>query len=103
MSCEITIWDAHVHEKKGKRTLHVTGEGECTSSGHTLRLVRDNEGIYDDPEVFAVKLEVEDSDVGSPVATSEKVEEFFDLGGDPVTRVVVRGAASETVPIEQHD
>ena len=102
MTCEITIWDAHVHEKNGKRTLHITGEGECTSSGHTLRLVRALDGVIDDPEIFAVTLEVDDSAVGSPVATPEKVEEFFDLGGDPASRVEVRGAASATVPIEQH-
>ena len=37
MSCEIDTWSAHTHQADGKRTLHVLGEGQCNSSGHTLR------------------------------------------------------------------
>ncbi|MDP9228034.1 MAG: hypothetical protein M3M99_03150 [Actinomycetota bacterium] len=100
MSCEIRTWEAHTHEKDGKTTLHVTGEGECTSSGHSLRLVRANEGTVDDPDLIVLALEVDEGDAGAEAATPEKVEGFFSIGGDPATKVEVRGAASATFPIE---
>ncbi len=100
MSCDIKTWNAHVHEADGKRTLHVTGEGECTSSGHTLSLERTNEGIIDNPDVIAIALKIDEPEVGADVITPETVEGIFEIGGDPATRVEIRGAASVSVPIE---
>jgi hypothetical protein len=100
MSCDIKNWAAHIHEDGGERTLHVTGEGECTTSGHSLRLIRTNEGIVDDPDVIVLALEVDEPDGGAEVITPEKVEERFSIGNDPATKVQVRGAVSATFPIE---
>jgi hypothetical protein len=100
MSCEIDTWNAHVHESDGKRTLHVIGEGQCNSSGHALRLVETNEGTPGDPNSIVLALEVDEPDVAAEVITPEKVEGHFEIGDDPATQVVIRGAASATIPID---
>ena len=100
MGCEIDSWSAHVHEGDGGRTLHVTGEGECSSAGHALRLVRTNEGIVDDPDRIVLALEIDEPDAAAQVITPAKVDAHFELGDDAATQVVIRGAASATIPIE---
>lgn len=100
MSCEIKNWNAHVHEQNGARTLHVMGEGECTTAGHQLRLVRGDEGIVDDPSLVVLELEIDEPVGAAAVVTPQAVEGFFSIGRDPASRVEIRGAASATIPID---
>jgi hypothetical protein len=100
MSCEIKTWNAHVHEQGDARTLHVMGEGECTTTGHQLRLVRTDEGIVDDPTLVVLELEMDEPEGRPAEVTPQTVEGFFSIGSDPATKVEIRGAATASFPID---
>jgi hypothetical protein len=85
MSCEIDKWKASASGSGEERVIRVSGEGECTTGGHQLRLERSNEGFVDDPDVVAIRLVVEEPEVGPEVMTPVQVE--TEIQGDPAIRV----------------
>ena len=85
MGCTISEWQATATGQADERVITVIGEGECTSSGHVLRLEPTNEGIVDDPDTVALRLVVENPEVGAEVITPVHVE--TEIHGDPATCV----------------
>jgi hypothetical protein len=65
--------------------IKVKGKGECSHAGYKVRLELTNEGVWDDPEVAALALVVEEEEVGAEVMTPFVVEE--EIKGDPAVRI----------------
>jgi len=84
MGCSIDQWTATASGSDAERVIAVRGEGECTTSNYQVRLEPAPE-IVDDPEVYALRLVVEEPEVGPEVMTPVQVE--TEVRGDPASRV----------------
>jgi hypothetical protein len=85
MSCQIDDWKASASGFADERVITVTGDGECTTGGHKLRLEPTEEGVFDDPDIVALKLVVEEPEAGPEVITPVHVE--TEIKGDPAIKV----------------
>jgi hypothetical protein len=85
LSCKIDAWRATATGEGEGRVIMVSGDGECGTPDHELRLEPTNEGVVDDPEVAALRLVVIEPEVGPEVMTPEHVE--TEIKGDPAIRV----------------
>jgi hypothetical protein len=85
MSCTIDQWKASATGSGSERLITVSGKGECTQGGYQLRLEPTNEGIVDNPDETALRLIVEEPEVGTDVITPVQVE--TEIRGDPAIRV----------------
>lgn len=54
-------------------TLRIDGKCTCTSTGHTLTLEPDNEGIVDDPDMQVFRLIVQEPKAGGGMVTEEPI------------------------------
>jgi len=85
MSCTIDDWEATAAGAGSTRVITVKGRGECTQGGHQLRLEPTNEGVIDDPNVTALRLVIEEPEVGTDLMTPVEVK--AEVHGDPAIRV----------------
>lgn len=85
MSCAIEQWEAHASGAGSERVITVRGEGKCTQGGYQLRLEPTNEGIIDDPDSAALRLIIDEPEVGTDVITPVEVE--AKILGDPAIRL----------------
>ena len=68
--------------------LHVSGKCEVASSSTDIRLEPDNEGIVDDPELFVLRLVVDEPPVGDTMMATKDVGGRWRASG--IKRVSVR-------------
>jgi hypothetical protein len=87
MGCTFSNWTATASGDGDSRTVKVTGSGECTQGGYSVRLEPTNEGVVDDPEVAALRLVIEAPEAGTDVMTPVRVE--YEIRGDPAIRIRV--------------
>jgi hypothetical protein len=100
MGCKIARWSARATGSGPDRVIKVSGDGECSRAGYELRLEPTNEGIVDDPDVVALRLVVEESEVGAEVITPVHVE--TEVRGDPAVKVRIdTSEGSEGVDVEE--
>jgi hypothetical protein len=86
MSCTIDRWTATATGSGEDRVIKVKGEGQCTRKGdHRFILEPANEGPRDDPDLVAVRLVIEEAEVGIEVINDVTVE--TEINGDPATKV----------------
>jgi hypothetical protein len=88
MSCTIEQWTATATGSGSGREITVVGEGECSHSGYRLTLEPTNEGVWDNPEVIALALAIEELEGGAEVITPVKVERT--VRDKTATRVEIR-------------
>jgi hypothetical protein len=81
----IDEWKATATGEGGSRIIHLVGDGEAPTPGYELKLAPTNEGVWDDPDLAAVALEVTPPEGGvAEVITPTHVE--VDLQ-DPAIRI----------------
>jgi hypothetical protein len=85
MSCMIDRCAATATGSGSDRVITVVVEGECPHTGYRVALELTNEGFWDDPEVVALDLVIDEEEVGEDTMTPFKVDR--EVRGDPATRV----------------
>jgi hypothetical protein len=96
-------WEAWYNDEPGPepdRRLHVAAHCAFASGSIKWSLEPTNEGIVDDPDLFVLRLSVDDPGLG----TGDFVETTIDWTGDAgqgIKRVAVRGDADVTVDVKR--
>jgi hypothetical protein len=85
MSCKVESCTATATGLDTERVIRVKVQGVCSHTGYEVTLKPTNEGFRDDPEVVAVRLHVEEQEVGGEAMTPFEAE--CEIEGDPATKV----------------
>jgi hypothetical protein len=85
MACTIDRCAATATGSGTERVITVVVEGECPRTGYAVELKPTNEGVWDDPDVVALALAVEEGEVGDETITPFTARK--EIHGDPAIRV----------------
>lgn len=69
------------------RMVRVWGTVPCPRGGYELHLERDNEGVWNDPDLLVLGVREVPPSIGTDAITDTDVEDFFE---DAATRVEIR-------------
>ena len=93
-------WDAWYNRMPGAEdpNLYVSGKVGCESSSIELSLEPDNEGPFDDPALFVLRLRASSPPVGDDQYVEKDVDWSDDVGPD-IKRVQIRGECEAEIPV----
>ena len=100
VTCLDDKWDAWYNKQPGAEDdrLHVAGKVGCSSSSIELTLLPTNEGVVDDPDLFVLRLDATEPEVGDDLY-DEKDVDWADPVDREIKRVEIRGVCQATIKV----